>query len=83
MECTRDLPRGLPKNNSLNCMACAALVVLGCGAPQVTPDVHGVNVEPGQCGRGLVVLETDYHSTNVSLMGFGGAILTPSLVHSN
>ena len=60
-----------------------AFAVCACDAPRVTPEAHGVSVEPGPCGRGLVVVESDYQSTNVSLLGFDGSVLSPSLVSSN
>ena len=60
-----------------------ALWVCACGAPRVSPDSHGVSVLPGPCGRGLVVLESDYQSSNVSLLDFAGNVLTPSLTSSS
>lgn len=59
------------------------LTVCACDAPRVTPETHGVSVQPGPCGRGLVVIESDYQSTNVSLMGFDGSLLSPSFASSN
>ncbi len=54
-----------------------------CGANRVSPDVQGVSVEPGPCGRGLVVVESDYQSSNVSLIDFGGNVLSASLASSS
>ena len=41
-----------------------------------------MDVEAGPCGRGFVVVSSDYHSTNVALVDFDGRLLTPSLVSS-
>jgi len=54
-----------------------------CGAPRVTPDTQGVSVKPGPCGRGLVVIESDYQSSNVSLLDFDGRVLSESLLSSS
>lgn len=56
---------------------------LACGAPRTALESHGVSVEAGPCGRGLVVVESDYQSSNVSLLDFAGNVLSPSLVSSN
>lgn len=58
-------------------------VATACGAPRTTLESHGVSVEAGPCGRGLVVVESDYQSSNVSLLDFAGKVLTPSLVSSS
>lgn len=60
-----------------------ALLFVACGAPRVGPDTHGVSVESGPCGRGLVVVESDYQSSNVSLFGFDGALLSSSIASSS
>ncbi|HYQ25912.1 MAG TPA: hypothetical protein VER04_01795 [Polyangiaceae bacterium] len=54
----------------------------GCSAPRVSPESHGVSVAPGACGRGLVVVESDYQSCNVSLLDFEGQVLSESLASS-
>ncbi len=51
----------------------------GCGAASRTPDTQGVTLEPGPCGRGLLVVESDYQSSNVSALGFDGVVLSQSL----
>ncbi len=61
----------------------AALLLAACSAPRTTPDSQGVSVPPGPCGRGLVVVESDYQSSNVSLLDFEGQVLSPSLVSSS
>ena len=60
-----------------------SLWLAACGANRVSPDVQGVSVEPGPCGRGLVVVESDYQSSNVSLIDFDGKVLSPSLASSS
>lgn len=37
---------------------------------------------PRSCGRGFVVASSDYQSTNVSLLGLDGAVLSASLISS-
>jgi hypothetical protein len=61
----------------------SALLLAACGAQRVSPDARGVSVEPGPCGRGLVVVESDYQSSNVSLLDFGGNVLSASLASSS
>jgi hypothetical protein len=39
-------------------------------------------VPEGECGRGFVVVESQYESTNVALLGLDGSVLTESLVSS-
>ena len=59
-----------------------ASLLCACSA-QVTPNRQGVTVEPGVCGRGLVVIESDYQSSNVSLLDFEGQVLSESLLSSS
>jgi hypothetical protein len=54
-----------------------------CGAPRVAPDEQGVTVQPGPCGRGVVVVQSDYQSSNVSLIDFDGRVLSESLISSS
>ncbi|MEO6599235.1 MAG: hypothetical protein ABIQ16_05135 [Polyangiaceae bacterium] len=61
----------------------SALWLAACGAQRVSPDTQGVSVEPGLCGRGLVVVESDYQSSNVSLLDFDGRVLSRSLASSS
>ncbi|MET0791335.1 MAG: hypothetical protein ABW061_07410 [Polyangiaceae bacterium] len=63
-------------------LACAFWLA-ACGAGRVSPESQGISVEPGPCGRGLVVVESDYQSSNVSLLGFGGDVLSASLASSS
>ncbi len=60
----------------------AALVAVACNAPEPPGNTGGTNVDGGACGRGLVVIDTDYNSTNVSLLGVDGTLLSSSLVSS-
>ena len=60
-----------------------ATLLAGCGAPRTTPDTQGVSVKAGPCGRGLVVVESDYQSSNVSLLDFEGRVLSASLASSS
>ncbi len=52
-------------------------LLVGCGAPEPAPNTGGVEV-----ARGLVVVNTDYQSTNVSLVSFDGEVLSPSFLSS-
>src|SRR5450432_3392576 len=61
----------------------ATFWLAACGAERVSPGTQGVAVEPGPCGRGLVVVESDYQSSNVSLLDFGGNVLSRSLASSS
>jgi hypothetical protein len=61
----------------------SALLLAACGAQRVSPDTEGVSVEPGPCGRGVVVVESDYQSSNVSLLDFSGDVLSASLASSS
>ncbi|HKO53898.1 MAG TPA: hypothetical protein VJV79_39595 [Polyangiaceae bacterium] len=59
------------------------LLLEACSAPRVAHNSLGVSVKPGPCGRGLVVVQSDYQSSNVSLLGFDGQVLSESLVSSS
>ncbi len=59
-----------------------ALLVAGCGAPAAPPSTGGTDRDAGRCGRGLVVVQTDYQSSNVSLLGLDGAVLSSSFLSS-
>jgi hypothetical protein len=54
-----------------------------CSATRIAPDTQGVTVPPGPCGRGIVVVESDYQSSNVSLLDFEGNGLSESLASSS
>ncbi|MCC6897587.1 MAG: hypothetical protein IT377_01355 [Polyangiaceae bacterium] len=57
-------------------------LVVGCGAPEPPGSTGGTQVTPGACGRGVGVVQTDYQSTNVSLLGWNGEVLSPSFISS-
>ena len=63
-------------------MAVVTGLLAACSAPRVTPDSQGVSATPGPCGRGVVVIESDYQSSNVSLLDFEGRVLSESLASS-
>lgn len=63
--------------------AALTLTLCACDAPRTTPDSQGVSAEPGRCGRGLLVVESDYQSSNVSALGLDGSVLSPSLASSS
>ncbi len=52
------------------------LVLAGCNAP-APPPAQGTDAQAG-----LVVVETDYSSTNVALLGQDGGVLSPSVASS-
>jgi hypothetical protein len=58
-------------------------LLLGIACNVESPETHGtgtdVEVTAG-CGRGIVVVESDYQSTNVSLLGFDGRVLSKSFI---
>ncbi len=53
-----------------------------CNVPEPPAPTGGVHVPKGPCGRGVVVVESDYASTNVALAGFDGSVLSSSVVSS-
>lgn len=59
---------------------CAGL--LGCNAPAPPSPTGGTEQPPSACGRGLVVVGSDYQSTNVSLVGLDGEVLSSSFLSS-
>ncbi|RLB63183.1 MAG: hypothetical protein DRI90_07435 [Deltaproteobacteria bacterium] len=66
-------------------MALAILAVVGllaCDVPE-PPGPTGGTAEPlGRCGRGLVVVSSDYQSTNLSLLDTAGQVLSESFISS-
>jgi hypothetical protein len=65
---------------------CGALVcsvlAAACGADAPPGTTGGTPVKPGLCGRGVVVVSSDYATSNVSFVGFDGAVLSESVVSS-
>jgi DNA-binding beta-propeller fold protein YncE len=60
----------------------ALLAATGCGAPEPPGSTGGTTVAPGPCGRGIGVVQTDYQSTNVSLLDWEGHVLSSSFISS-
>ncbi len=58
------------------------LCSLGCGAPEPAENTGGTTLPPGACGRGSVVVSSDYQSTNVSLVDLDGKVLSESFLSS-
>jgi hypothetical protein len=59
------------------------VALLGSGCDDAPPDnTGGTSHPPGSCGRGLVVVGTDYQSTNVSLVGIDGKVVSSSFFSS-
>ncbi|MEZ4225208.1 MAG: hypothetical protein R3B13_29930 [Polyangiaceae bacterium] len=62
--------------------ALPAFLAAACGAPEPPESTGGVDVVPGVCGRGAVVVSSDYLSTNVSLIDIDARVLSDSLLSS-
>jgi hypothetical protein len=62
-------------------LVCGA-IASSCGAEAPPGTTGGTSIVPGPCGRGIVVVSSDYASTNVSFVGFDGAVLSASVVSS-
>lgn len=60
----------------------AAWLVAACGVSPPAGSTGGTSQSTGACGRGLVVVDTDYQSSNVSLVGYDGRVLSQSLISS-
>lgn len=65
----------------------AALALLSalanaCGVPEPPGSTGGVDTDAGECGRGLVVVSSDYQSSNVSLLDPQGNVLSSSFISS-
>ncbi len=59
-----------------------ALCLLACGVADPSGNTGGTTVAAGPCGRGLVIVHTDYQSTNVALLSNTGQVLSPSFISS-
>lgn len=53
-----------------------------CNAPDPPESTGGTDIPAGPCGRGMVVVGTDDQSTNISLLGLDGTVLSSSFVSS-
>lgn len=78
----RCLQRAIPAPPARALAAGALAVLLGCNAPAPPKDTGGTDAPEGPCGIGAVVVSSDYQSTNVSLLGWDGALLSASIVSS-
>ena len=56
-----------------------ACLAAGCAAPP-PQSTGGVSVVAGPFGRGVLVIDTNYESSNVSLLGVDGAVLSTSFL---
>lgn len=63
-------------------LAGLALSLASACGPEAQPPGQGVDVPLGPCGHALYVLSSDYQSTNVSLLGWEGEVLSHSIVSS-
>jgi len=54
--------------------AVVSALLTACGAPDPPGSTGGTDATVGRCGRGLVVVSTDYQSTNMSLLSTGGVV---------
>jgi hypothetical protein len=65
-------------------IATAAWLVAACGVSSPAGSTGGTSEPAGACGRGLVVVDvgSDYQSSNVSLVGYDGRVLSQSLISS-
>ncbi len=67
----------------LRCLALlTAIALLACGPLDPPPATGGTTIEPTACGRGLVVVSSDYQSTNVSLVDNEAKVLSSSFLSS-
>lgn len=58
------------------------LVVLACNVSNTSSSTGGIDFDNGVCPQALVVTDTDYTSTNVSLVGIDGTALSESVISS-
>jgi hypothetical protein len=63
--------------------AVVALASAACGAPEPPANTGGTDVAPGACGRGVVVVSSDYQSTDVGLVDWSGDVLSASVISSS
>ena len=68
-------------------VSCMGLLALGCNVPVLGPAPEGIHVPASgsfdACGRGFLVAQSDYQSSNISAYGLNGDVLSPSLASSN
>lgn len=56
--------------------------LIACNVAEPPGPTGGTDLPPGACGRGVVVVNTDYQSTNVSLVSVDGQVLSSSFISS-
>lgn len=63
--------------------ALGSALAWACNVPEPPGSSGGTGIAAeGECGRGFAVVESQYESTNVALLGLDGSILAESLVSS-
>ncbi len=58
------------------------LLLVSCNVPEPPGSTGGTDEPVGPCGRGFVVVDSDYQSTNVSLVALDGRVLSSSFLSS-
>lgn len=71
-----------PRSGAPIVVVLSALAAASCNVPEPPASSGGVHVDKGPCGRGTVVVQSDYLSTNVGLAGLDGTVLSGSFVSS-
>ncbi len=61
---------------------CVCASVVACGVPTPKTNTGGAPGDAGACGRGVVVLSSDYSSSNVSLLDLEGGVISASVISS-
>ena len=60
---------------------CLAWLLLACDGSE-SPAPAGVDVPAGPCGHALVVVNSDYQSSSVAIVGYDGDVLSSAIVSS-
>jgi hypothetical protein len=64
------------------CVALLVLLLAACDVPPPPPSTGGVQIDDGACGRGLVVIGSNYGASNVALMDHRGVVRSSSVLSS-
>jgi hypothetical protein len=59
-----------------------AMLLAACGVRSPATNTGGAPGDAGTCGRGVVVVSSDYASSSVSLLDLDGKVLSPSVLSS-